>query len=186
MAGWKLRRIAECFTCISWTSPWYRPLALTACASTKNESRALLRNSIPQPFHLDAAAAQHTTFRGLAASGWHTAAVTMRLLVESEFRPSGGVLGTGFDEIRWPRPVRPRDELRIESEVLEVRPSKSHPDLGLIKLPTTTLNQNGEPVRSPSETCWFHAVRYKQGIGIHGVGVAAVIGVRALRAVDEV
>jgi acyl dehydratase len=107
----------------------------------------LLRNSIPQPFHLDAAAAQHTIFRGLAASGWHTAAVTMRLLVESEFRPSGGVVGTGFDEIRWPRPVRPRDELRIESEVLEVRPSKSHPDLGLIKLRTTTLNQNGEPVQ---------------------------------------
>src|SRR5271155_614766 len=101
----------------------------------------------PQPFHLDAAAAQHTIFHGLAASGWHTAAVTMRLLVESEFRPAGGVVGAGFDEIRWPRPVRPRDELRIESEVLEVRPSKSRPDLGLIKVRTTTLNQNGEAVQ---------------------------------------
>jgi acyl dehydratase len=100
----------------------------------------------PQPFHLDAAAAQHTIFHGLAASGWHTAALTMRLLVESEFRPAGGVVGAGFDEIRWPRPVRPRDELRIEIEVLEVRPSKSRPDLGLIKVRTTTLNQNGEAV----------------------------------------
>jgi acyl dehydratase len=101
----------------------------------------------PQPFHLDAAAAQDTIFRGLAASGWHTAAVTMRLLVESDFRPAGGVVGAGFDEIRWPRPVRPRDELHIESEVLEVRPSRSHPDRGLIKLRTTTLNQNGEEVQ---------------------------------------
>jgi acyl dehydratase len=101
----------------------------------------------PQPFHLDAAAAQQTIFRGLAASGWHTAAVTMRLLVESEFRPAGGVVGAGFDDIHWPRPVRPGDELRIESEVLEVRPSKSRPALGLIKLRTTTLNQNGEAVQ---------------------------------------
>jgi len=101
----------------------------------------------PQPFHLDAAAALHTIFHGLAASGWHTAAVTMRLLVGSELRPAGGIVGAGFDEIRWPRPVRPGDELHIESEVLEVRPSKSRPDLGLIKLRTTTLNQNGEAVQ---------------------------------------
>ena len=101
----------------------------------------------PQPFHLDAAAALHTIFHGLAASGWHTAAVTMRLLVESELRPAGGIVGAGFDEIRWPRPVRPGDDLHIESEVLEVRPSKSRPDLGLIKLRTTTLNQNGEAVQ---------------------------------------
>ena len=101
----------------------------------------------PQSFHLDAAAALHTIFHGLAASGWHTAAVTMRLLVESELRPAGGIVGAGFDEIRWPRPVRPGDELHIESEVLEVRPSKSRPDLGLIKLRMTTLNQNGEAVQ---------------------------------------
>jgi len=101
----------------------------------------------PQPFHLDATAAQQTIFRGLAASGWHTAAVTMRLLVESDFRAAGGIVGVGFDEIRWPRPVRPGDELRIESEVLELRPSKSHPDLGLIKLRMTTSNQNGEAVQ---------------------------------------
>jgi acyl dehydratase len=101
----------------------------------------------PQPFHLNEEAARATFFRGLAASGWHTAAVTMRLLVESELKPAGGIIGAGFDEFRWPRPVRPGDELRVESEVLEVRPSKSRPDQGLIKVRTTTLNQNGEAVQ---------------------------------------
>jgi acyl dehydratase len=101
----------------------------------------------PQPFHLDEEAARDTIFRGLAASGWHTAALTMRLLVESELKPAGGIVGAGFDEFRWPRPVRPGDELRVESEVLEVRPSKSRPGQGMIKLRTTTLNQNGEAVQ---------------------------------------
>ena len=101
----------------------------------------------PQPFHLDEAAADVSIFRGLAASGWHTAAVTMRLLVDSEFKPAGGILGAGFDELRWPLPVRPGDELRVECEVLEVRPSKSRPDQGLVKLRTTTLNQNQEIVQ---------------------------------------
>lgn len=101
----------------------------------------------PQPFHLDEERARDTFFKGLAASGWHTAAMTMRLLVEGELKPAGGIIGAGFDEMRWPRPVRPGDELRVESEVLEVRPSKSRPDQGLIKVRTTTLNQNGEPVQ---------------------------------------
>ena len=101
----------------------------------------------PQPFHLDETAAARTIFGGLAASGWHTAALTMRLLVESELQPMGGVVGAGFDEFRWPRPVRPGDELRLEIEVLEVRPSKSRPDQGLIKVRTTTLNQKGEAVQ---------------------------------------
>jgi acyl dehydratase len=70
----------------------------------------------------------------------------MRLLVESELRPAGGIVGAGFEELRWPRPVRPGDELHIESEVIEVRPSKSRPDLGLIKVRMTTLNQNREAV----------------------------------------
>ncbi|HZO43076.1 MAG TPA: MaoC family dehydratase [Methylomirabilota bacterium] len=101
----------------------------------------------PQPFHLDAEAARHTIFGGLAASGWHTAAVTMRLLVESDLKPAGGIVGAGADEFRWPRPVRPGDELRIESEVIDVRPSRSRPDQGLIKVRTTTLNQNDEAVQ---------------------------------------
>jgi acyl dehydratase len=101
----------------------------------------------PQPFHLDEQAARGTIFGGLAASGWHTAAVTMKLLVESEFRPAGGIIGVGFDELRWPRPVRPGDELHVEGEVLEVRLSKSNPRQGIIKVRTTTLNQNGEVVQ---------------------------------------
>jgi acyl dehydratase len=101
----------------------------------------------PQPFHLDEAGAKDTLFKGLAASGWHTAAHTMRLLVESELRPAGGIVGAGFDELNWPRPVRPGDELHLKIEVLEVRPSKSRPEQGIIKVRTTTLNQNDEPVQ---------------------------------------
>ena len=101
----------------------------------------------PQPFHLDDALASNTIFRGLAASGWHTAAMTMRLLVDSDLKPAGGIIGTGFDEFRWPRPVRPGDELHIESQVLEVRPSQSRPEQGLIKVRTTTFNQNNEVVQ---------------------------------------
>jgi acyl dehydratase len=101
----------------------------------------------PQPYHLDEEAAKQSIFGGLAASGWHTAALTMRLLVESELKPAGGILGAGFDEFRWPLPVRPGDELHVESEVLEVRASKSRPGQGVIKVRTTTLNQKGEPVQ---------------------------------------
>src|ERR1700720_49191 len=100
----------------------------------------------PQPFPLEGAAARDSIFGGLAASGWHTAAVTMRLLFDSELKPAGGIIGAGLDEGRWPRPVRPGDELRIECEVIEARPSKSRPEQGLIKLRTTTLNQDGEAV----------------------------------------
>jgi acyl dehydratase len=101
----------------------------------------------PQPFHLDEETARDTIFRGLTASGWHTAAVTMKLLVESDIKPAGGIVGAGFEELRWTRPVRPGDELRVESEVLEVRPSRSRPDQGLIKVRTTTLNQNDQAVQ---------------------------------------
>jgi acyl dehydratase len=101
----------------------------------------------PQPFHLDDKAARGTVFGGLAASGWHTAAMTMRLLVEGELKPAGGIIGLGFDEFRWPRPVRPGDELHLTSEILDVRPSKSRPDQGLVKVRTTTFNQNNEPVQ---------------------------------------
>jgi acyl dehydratase len=101
----------------------------------------------PQPHHLDEEAARKSVFKGLAASGWHTAAMTMRLLVESEFQPADGILGLGLEELSWPRPVRPGDELRVEGEVLEVRPSKVRTDRGVIRLRTTTLNQNDQPVQ---------------------------------------
>jgi acyl dehydratase len=100
----------------------------------------------PQPFHLDETAAAATFFGGLVASGWHTAALTMRMIVDSEIRIAGGLIGAGTDELRWPRPVRPGDTLRAESEVLEVRLSKSRADQGIVKLRTQTLNQNDQPV----------------------------------------
>ena len=113
----------------------------------KDQIKSFAAQFDPQPFHLDEAAARDSIFQGLAASGWHTAAMSMRLLVEGELKPAGGIIGLGFQEFRWPRPVRPGDELRVESEVLEVRPSKSRPDQGLINVRTTTLNQRGEAVQ---------------------------------------
>jgi len=113
----------------------------------KDQIFAFARQFDPQPFHLDEAAARQSPFRGLAASGWHTAGLTMRLLVDGEFKPAGGVLGLGFDELNWPRAVRPGDELHVKSEVLDVRPSQSRPDRGTIKVRSTTYNQNGEAVQ---------------------------------------
>ena len=101
----------------------------------------------PQPFHVDEVAARSTIFGGLAASGWHTTALTMRLLVSSELKIAGGLVGDGLDELRWPRPVRPGDELHLESEVIAVRPSSSRPGQGIIKMRTTTFNQKDEPVQ---------------------------------------
>jgi len=105
----------------------------------------------PQLFHLDEATARETRFKGLAASGWHTAAITMRLLVDSEFKPVGGVIGAHV-ELDWPLPVRPGDVLRVESEVLEIRPSRSRSDQGLMRLRTTTFNQNDEAVQIMTST----------------------------------
>lgn len=101
----------------------------------------------PQPQHLDEAAASSSIFGGLVASGWHTAAATMRLLVESVFgRFADGTAGAGLEQIAWPAPVRPGDELVAESEILAVRPSRSRPDRGLMTLRTITRNQRGETV----------------------------------------
>jgi acyl dehydratase len=101
----------------------------------------------PQPFHLDEDAARASFFQGLAASGWHTAALTMRLLVESDLKPAGGIIGAWAEEMKWPRAVRPGDELEVEAEVLAVRPSESRPGQGFVRVRSTTLNQNREPVQ---------------------------------------
>ncbi len=97
----------------------------------------------PQPFHLDDAAAQGTLFGGLAASGWHTAAVTMRLQVTSGLPIAGGIVGAG-GELSWPRPTRPTDVLHVVSEVMAINPSKSKPDRGMVTVRSETLNQHGE------------------------------------------
>jgi acyl dehydratase len=100
----------------------------------------------PQPFHLDEAAAKASVFQGLAASGWHTAAVAMRLLVTGGFPFASGAIGLG-GEIEWPRPTRPGDVLQVESEIVEIIPSRSKPNQGIIRVRGTTRNQNAEPVQ---------------------------------------
>jgi acyl dehydratase len=109
--------------------------------------KAFAQQFDPQPFHLDEAAAQSSLFGGLAASGWHTAAITMRLQVESGLPISGGLIGAG-GEIDWPRPTRPGDILHVESEVLEVTPSRSRPDRGMVTMRSETRNQRGEVVQT--------------------------------------
>ena len=113
----------------------------------KDEIIAFAKKFDPQPFHLDEEAARQSIFGTLVASGWHTAALTMSLIARSEHRAAGGAIGLGFESLRWPIPVLPGDELRIESEVLETRPSKSRPDRGLLKMRTRTFNQNGDVVQ---------------------------------------
>jgi acyl dehydratase len=111
------------------------------------EIKAFAAQFDPQPFHLDEEAAKDSFFGGLAASGWHTAALTMKLLVGSPFEPAGGIIGTRAEEMSWPRAVRPGDELRVEGEILEVRASRSRPEHGFVKAKSTTLNQRDEAVQ---------------------------------------
>jgi acyl dehydratase len=101
----------------------------------------------PQPFHLDHDAARQSPFRGLSGSGWHTAAITMRLLVESGPPLAGGILGVG-GEISWSLPMRPGDTLEVHSEVLELTPSRSKPDRGVATLRNETRNQRGQIVQT--------------------------------------
>ncbi len=102
----------------------------------------------PQPFHTDPAAAKNSIFKSLAGSGWHTAALTMRLLAQGGLPLAGGIIGNGIDELRWPRPMRPGDTLRVESEVVELRPSASRPSHGWAKIRNTTYNQRDQVVQS--------------------------------------
>ena len=94
-----------------------------------------------------AEAAKATLFGGLAASGWHTAGITMRLIVDSDFRPAWGVIGGRMEKVEWPRPVRPGDVLHVVSEVLEVVPSRSKPTQGMLRVQCTTRNQKDEAVQ---------------------------------------
>jgi acyl dehydratase len=110
---------------------------------TEDEIRTFARDYDPQPFHTDPEAARHSFFGGLAASGWHTGAISMRLQVESGPPLAGGMIGITV-ELVWPRPTRPGDILRVESEVLEVTPSRSKPDRGTITLKSETKNQKDE------------------------------------------
>ena len=97
----------------------------------------------PQPFHLDEAAAQASVFRGLSASGWHTAAVAMKLMVTSGLPFATGIIGLG-GELAWPRPTRPGDRLHVESEILEIKPSRSKPNQGIVTVRNVVRNQDAE------------------------------------------
>jgi acyl dehydratase len=100
----------------------------------------------PQSFHLDEAAARRSLFGRLAASGWYTASLTMRLIVDSELTIAGGLVGLG-SEMKWPKPAYPGDTLRVECEVLDARVSVTKPDRGIVTMRNQTLNQRGEPVQ---------------------------------------
>ena len=115
-------------------------------ALTAGEIKAFGRAYDPQPFHTDETAAKDSFFGGLAASGWHTAAITMRLQIDSGPPVAGGMIGAG-GELSWPKPVWPGDVLRVESEVLEVTQSRSKPERGLITLKSETKNQKDEVVQ---------------------------------------
>jgi acyl dehydratase len=112
----------------------------------EEQIKAFARQFDPQPFHTDPEAAKSSFFEGLVASGWHTAAITMKLMVESGLPIAGGLIGGG-GEIAWPRPTRPGAVLHVESEVIELRPSKSRPDRGMAMVRNETHNQFGEIVQ---------------------------------------
>jgi acyl dehydratase len=113
---------------------------------TEDQIKAFAKEYDPQPFHIDTEAAKASFFQGLAASGWHTAALTMRLLVTSGMPIAGGIIGAG-GELTWPRPTRPGDVLHVESTVLEVIPSRSHPERGTIKVENLTKTAAGDVVQ---------------------------------------
>ncbi|WP_233595698.1 MULTISPECIES: MaoC family dehydratase [Corallococcus] len=108
--------------------------------------RAFAREFDPQGFHLDDEAARDTLFEGLAASGWHTAAITMKLNVQGGLPFRGGIVGAG-GEIRWPKPTRPGDVLHVESEVVEITPSRTNPARGIATVRSETRNQKGDVVQ---------------------------------------
>jgi acyl dehydratase len=112
---------------------------------TREDIKRFAAEFDPQAFHLDEAAAEKSAFKGLAASGWHTAAIAMRLTVDAKPFGSQPLLGAGVDELRWLAPVRPDDVLHLEGEVVELKPSKTKPQ-GIVKIKWTAFNQRGEPV----------------------------------------
>ena len=116
-------------------------------AVTQEAIISFAREFDPQSFHLDSVKAKQTIFEGLIASGWHTAAITMRLFVKT-LGFAEGAIGLGVDELRWPNPVRPGDTLQVETEIVDSRESKSKPSHGIIRLRNVTANQRGEIVQT--------------------------------------
>lgn len=146
------QRANEPKTCSSTSVIWFDDLHVGRCfvsrdyEMTQHEIVAFARRFDPQMFHLDAEAARQTFFGGLAASGWHTASVTMRLMAES-LPLAWGIIGAGTDHLHWPRPTRPGDCLRLKSVVETMRPLQSRPGIGLVTFRCTTLDQHHEAVQ---------------------------------------
>ena|SRR5438094_8790781 len=114
---------------------------------TEEQIVSFAREFDPQPFHLDPAVARQTMFKGLIASGWHTAAITMRLFVQT-LNFAEGAVGLGVDELRWPNAVRPGDVLQVETEIVDLRESRSKPSHGIVRIRNVTTNQRGEVVQT--------------------------------------
>ena len=116
-------------------------------AVTEEQIIEFAREFDPQPFHLDATVARQTMFEGLIASGWHTAAITMRLFVQT-LNFAEGAIGLGVDELRWPAAVKAGDVLQVETEIVDLRLSRSKPSHGIVRLRNMTTNQRGETVQT--------------------------------------
>jgi acyl dehydratase len=114
---------------------------------TEEQIVSFAREFDPQPFHLDPAVARQPMFKGLIASGWHTAAITMRLFVQT-LNFAEGAIGLGVDELRWPNAVRPGDVLQVETEIVDLRESRSKPSHGIVRIRNVTANQRGEVVQT--------------------------------------
>lgn len=121
-------------------------LELGAKTVSEAEIIGFAREFDPQPFHVDHAAAEHSLFGGIIASGWHTCAITMRLMVDGLLGKASSLGSPGIEQLRWTKPVRPGDTLTGRIIVLELRPSQSKPDRGTVKIRTEVTNQNGEQV----------------------------------------
>src|SRR5713101_6922972 len=128
---------------------------------TEEQIVSFAREFDPQPFHLDPAVARQPMFKGLIASGWHTAAITMRLFVQT-LNFAEGAIGLGVDELRWPNAVRPGDRLQVETEIVDLRVSRSRPSHGVVRLRNVTVNQHGEVVQTMSAS----ALVLRRGDGI--------------------
>ncbi|TDR93186.1 MaoC family dehydratase [Enterovirga rhinocerotis] len=139
MSGFRTLRLADLFVGQRFASASHRV--------TAEEIKTFARQFDPQPFHLDEEAAKDSLFGGLVASGWHTGAITMRLLAEGGLPFESGIIGGG-GELRWLKPVRPGDTLRAESEILSITPSRSRPGQARVEVRVETLNQEGEVVQS--------------------------------------
>ncbi|UTH73416.1 MaoC family dehydratase [Chromobacterium sp. IIBBL 290-4] len=128
---------------------------------------AFARQFDPQPFHTDPEAAKQTFFQGLAASGWHTSSLSMRLVEQTELgQAANGLIGMQIDQMRWPQPTRPGDSLHVEVEVLDKRRSGSQPGFGVVKVKWTTRNQNGGIAMQLECAIWMQCRAQEPGAAV--------------------